>query len=95
VVHASEVLGRLARVKPKYGELHRLREDRAFREELRERLDRYMDLPLALASILLVLLAIIQLSGEVSEPWESRLEILGWATCGRRARRPPSACSAP
>jgi voltage-gated potassium channel len=65
-------------VKPKNAEPHRLREDYAFREELRERLDRYMDLPLALASILLVLLAIIQLSGEMSEPWQSRLEVLGW-----------------
>jgi voltage-gated potassium channel len=73
----SEVSGGPARVKPERGE-PRLREDYALREELRERLDRYMDLPLALASILLVLLAIIQLSGEVNEPWQSRLEVLGW-----------------
>jgi voltage-gated potassium channel len=66
-------------VKPKNGEPHRLREDHAFREELRERLDRYLDLPLALASILLVLIAIIELAGEVSEPWRGRLEILGWS----------------
>jgi|SRR5215210_2097127 len=42
------------------------------REDLRERLDRYLDLPLALASILLVLIAIMELTGEVSEPWRGR-----------------------
>ncbi len=56
----------------------RLREDRAAREELREKLDRYLDLPLALASVVVVLLIIIQLSGEVSGPWQRRLEVLSW-----------------
>jgi voltage-gated potassium channel len=65
-------------VKAESGGPHRLQEDYAYREELRERLDRYMDLPLALASILLVLLTIIQLSAEVNEPWQWRLEVLSW-----------------
>jgi len=56
----------------------RLREDRVAREELREKLDRYLDLPLALASVVVVLLIIIQLSGEVSGPWQRRLEVLSW-----------------
>ncbi len=60
-------------------EPRRLREDHAAREELREKLDRYLDVPLALASVVVVLLIIIQLSGEVSEPWERRLEALSWA----------------
>ena len=55
-----------------------MRKSSLLREELRERLDRYLDLPLALASVLLVLLAIIELTREVSEPWQSRLEVLGW-----------------
>jgi len=57
----------------------RLREDRAAREDLREKLDRYLDLPLALASVVVVLLIVIQLSGEVSGPWQRRLEALSWA----------------
>lgn len=48
------------------------------REELRERLDRYLDIPLALASVVVLLLLIIQLSGEVSKPWQGRLEALSW-----------------
>ena len=59
-------------------EPRRLREEHAVREELREKLDRYLDLPLALASVVVVLLIIIQLGGEVSEPWERRLEALSW-----------------
>jgi voltage-gated potassium channel len=46
----------------------RLRDDPAAREELLGRLDRYLDVPLALASLALVLLAIIELTGEVSAP---------------------------
>ena len=57
-------------------QLLRLREDRAAREELREKLDRYLDLPLALASVVVVLLIVIQLSGEVNGPWQRRLEAL-------------------
>lgn len=49
------------------------------REELRERLDRYADIPLALASMALLLLALIELGGEVGEPWRGRLAVLGWA----------------
>jgi voltage-gated potassium channel len=49
---------------------------------LRERLDRYLDLPLALASVLVVLIVIIELSGELEEPWEGRLAILGWVLWG-------------
>lgn len=60
-------------------DLRQLRGDHATREELREKLDRYFDLPLALASIVVVLLIVIQLSGEVSEPWDRRLEMLSWA----------------
>ena len=56
----------------------RLRENRAAREELREKIDRYLDLPLTLASVVVVLLVIIQLSGEVSGVWQRRLEALSW-----------------
>ncbi len=56
----------------------RLRDDPELRESLRERLDQYLDLPLALASLLLVLIALIELGGEVEEPWEGRLAVLGW-----------------
>jgi voltage-gated potassium channel len=57
----------------------RLRDDPSAREELRERLDRYLDVPLALASLALVLIAVIELTGEVSGPWAARLAALGWA----------------
>src|SRR5918999_1971408 len=57
----------------------RLRNDPSAREELRGRLDRYLDVPLALASLALVLIAVIELAGEVSGPWETRLATLGWA----------------
>lgn len=60
----------------------RLRDDPSAREELRERLDRYLDVPLALASLALVLLAVIELSGEVSEPWQGRLVALSWTLWG-------------
>ena len=60
----------------------RLRDDPELRESLRERLDRYLDLPLALASILLVLIAVIELGGDLSEPWRGWLEVLGWALWG-------------
>ena len=60
----------------------RLRDDPPAREELRERLDRYLDVPLALASLALVLLAVIELTGEVSGPWEARLATLGWVLWG-------------
>ena len=63
-------------------EAKRLRDDPPAREELRERLDRYLDVPLALASLALVLLAIIELTGEVSGPWEGRLATLGWVLWG-------------
>ncbi len=60
----------------------RLRDDPTTREELRDKLDRYLDVPLALASVVVVLLVIIQLSGEVAEPWNGRLEILSWVLWG-------------
>lgn len=60
----------------------RLRDASELRESLRERLDRYLDLPLALASILLVLIAVMELGGEVAEPWRGRLAVLGWALWG-------------
>jgi voltage-gated potassium channel len=63
-------------------EAKRLRDDPPAREELRERLDRYLDVPLALASLALVLLAVIELTGEVSGPWEGRLATLGWVLWG-------------
>lgn len=53
-------------------------EDFPAREEVREKLDRYLDVPLALASIVVVLLAVIQLTGEVSPEWSGRVEALGW-----------------
>jgi voltage-gated potassium channel len=57
----------------------RLRDDPAAREELLGRLDRYLDVPLALASLALVLIAIIELTGEATGPWQGRLAALGWA----------------
>jgi voltage-gated potassium channel len=60
----------------------RLRDNPSAREELRKRLDRYLDVPLALASLALVLVAVIELTGEVSGPWEARLATLGWALWG-------------
>src|SRR5918992_712701 len=60
----------------------KLRNDPAAREELLGRLDRYLDVPLALASLALVLIAVIELTGEVSGPWEGRLATLGWALWG-------------
>lgn len=56
----------------------RLRDDPVAREDLRDRLDRYLDLPLALASVVVVLLVVIQLTGEVAQPWQRRLEFLSW-----------------
>jgi voltage-gated potassium channel len=60
----------------------RLRDDPSARAKLRERLDRYLDVPLALASLALVLLAVTELTGEVSGPWRGRLAILGWVLWG-------------
>ena len=60
----------------------KLRDDPGLREELRDALDRYLDLPLALASLVLVLIAVIQLGGEVEPPWDGRMEVLGWALWG-------------
>ena len=60
----------------------RFRVNHAAREQLREKLDSYLDVPLALASVVVVLLIIIQLGGQVSEPWERRLEVLSWALWG-------------
>lgn len=60
----------------------KLRDDPERRETLREKLDRYLDLPLALASLVLVLIAIIQLGGEVEPPWDGRMEVLGWSLWG-------------
>jgi voltage-gated potassium channel len=60
----------------------RLRDDPTAREELLGRLDRYLDVPLALASLALVLIALIELTGEVSGPWQGRLATLGWALWG-------------
>ncbi len=57
----------------------RPKEDRPRREELRGRLDRYLDLPLALASVVMVLVAVLELSGEVAGPWRGRLVLLGWS----------------
>lgn len=69
-----------ARASPPTGK--KLRNDPERREDLRERLDRYLDLPLSLASLALVLIAIIQLGGEVQPPWDGRMEVLGWALWG-------------
>jgi voltage-gated potassium channel len=52
------------------------------REELRERIGRFCDVPLALASIILVLLTIIQLSRELSPAWSRRVAVLGSAVWG-------------
>jgi len=69
-------------MEPNRAEAGRLREDPGRREELRGRLDRYLDVPLALASILMVLIAAIELTGEVSGPWKGRLALLGWSLWG-------------
>ena len=69
-----------ARENPPSGK--KLRDDPELREGLREKLDRYLDLPLALASLVLVLIAIIQLGGEVEPPWDGRMEVLGWSLWG-------------
>ncbi len=69
-----------ARENPPSGK--KLRDDPEGRENLRERLDRYLDLPLSLASLVLVLIAIIQLGGEVEPPWDGRMEVLGWTLWG-------------
>jgi voltage-gated potassium channel len=60
----------------------KLRDSPERREDLRERLDRYLDLPLALASVVMVLIAVIEIGGDVAEPWDARLKILGWALWG-------------
>ncbi len=59
-----------------------LRDNPELRENLRERLDRYLDLPLALASILLILIAVMELGGELGEPWQGLLAVLGWVLWG-------------
>lgn len=48
------------------------------REELRERIDRYADVPLAIASIVLVLLSVIELTGDVEPPWTGRIAFMIW-----------------
>src|SRR3712207_6190517 len=67
---------------PKGVEAGRLRENPGLREDLRGRLDRYLDVPLALASLLMVLIAVIELTGEVGGPWRGRLALLGWSLWG-------------
>lgn len=69
-------------VVPPNDEKQRLREDPDLREDLRRRLDRYLDLPLALASVFLVLIAVIELGSEISGPWSARLTVLGWVLWG-------------
>jgi voltage-gated potassium channel len=69
-------------VSPERAEAARLRDDPGRREDLRGRLDRYLDVPLALASVVMVLLAVIELSGEVGGAWRWRLAALGWSLWG-------------
>ncbi|MBA2691414.1 MAG: ion transporter [Rubrobacter sp.] len=57
-------------------------EDFPAREEARDKLDRYLDIPLALASVVVVLLVVIQLTGEVGREWEGRIEVLSWVVWG-------------
>lgn len=60
--------------RPKWGS-HR-------REEIRERLHRYLDVPLLIASLLFLLLTLIELTGDVSprwQPWVSALLYGLWA----------------
>ena len=52
--------------------------NRPSREDWREWLDRYTDVPLSLASLALLLLALIEIGGELDEPWRGRLSVLGW-----------------
>ena len=67
---------------PESAEAAHLRDDPERREDLRGRLDRYLDVPLTLASVLMVLLALIELSGEVGGPWQGRLAVMGWSLWG-------------
>ena len=67
---------------PERDEAARLRDDPGRREDLRGRLDRYLDAPLVPASVLMVLLAVIELSGEVGGPWRWSLATLGWSLGG-------------
>ena len=60
----------------------RLRDDYPAREALRDKIDRYLDIPLALASLLVLLIIVIQLSGELVEPWRSRLDVAAWVLWG-------------
>lgn len=64
------------------GSSGKLRDDPTTREELRGKLDRYLDLPLSIASLVVVLLVIIQLTGDINEPWQGRLEVLSWSLWG-------------
>lgn len=48
------------------------------REELREKIERYFDVPLAIASIVLVLLSIIELTGELTPPWARYVATMIW-----------------
>ncbi|HZS93655.1 MAG TPA: potassium channel family protein [Chloroflexota bacterium] len=57
-------------------QLRYVKHNRSLREELRTRIDNYFDFPLAVASIAMVLLAIIQITGEASPVWQVRLGIL-------------------
>lgn len=52
------------------------------REELREAIDRYADIPLAIASIVLVLLTVIELTGDLQPPWSRYVAIMVWVLWG-------------
>ncbi|MFW6080068.1 MAG: potassium channel family protein [Gemmatimonadota bacterium] len=48
------------------------------REAVREAIDRYADVPLAIAAIVLVLLTVVELSGDLRPPWERRVALMVW-----------------
>src|SRR5579875_1224906 len=53
-----------------------VRNNPSLRERLRTKIEAYFDFPLALTSIAMVLLAIIQLSGEATPAWQPRLTVI-------------------
>ncbi|MFW6079713.1 MAG: potassium channel family protein [Gemmatimonadota bacterium] len=48
------------------------------REAVREAIDRYADVPLAIAAIVLVLLTVVELSGDLRPPWDRRVAWMVW-----------------
>lgn len=58
--------------------LRRLKRNPEKRESLRQRISRYLDIPMSLISVLLVLIAILLLSGKTNATWTARLLVAQW-----------------